>query len=100
MKTYKELKSYQSELEVELDKLNNPIFQGDYQTQCFFKYSIITVKKELNKINRYLRKFECKFKYSLTWCCIYKKQYDFEKYLKHNEMKLKPYYLHKELIHI
>jgi len=95
MRTYKQLKELVNNLESDINRYYK--FAGnDFLTNAI-------IKENENLLKYYERikfKFECKFKYSLSWCCKYNKQYDFKKYLKHNESKLKPYYLHKELINI
>ena len=95
MKTYKQLKEFINELESDLNRYYK------YDINDFLINAIIKENENLLKYYERIKyKFECKFKYSLAWCCKYKKQYDFEKYLKHNENSLKPYHLNKELIHI
>ena len=95
MKTYKELKELVNSLESDLNRYSK------YPSNDFLINAIIKENENLLKYYERIKfKFECKFKYSLSWCCKYNKQYNFEKYLKHNESKLKPYYLNKELINI
>ena len=98
MKTYKELKEFINDLELELNSFNNAYHI--YPSNDFLSASVKEYENLLKYYERIKYKFECKFKYSIAWCCKYKKQYDFKKYLKHNENSLKPYHLNKELIHI
>jgi len=71
MQTYQDLKNYENELQNELDSL---IYNDS--NSYFNKYMIKDIEKELIKIERYINKFKLKFKYSMIWCCKYKKQWN------------------------
>ena len=77
MQTYQDLKNYEKDLTIELDRLSK--YKGDYSDNIFNKHMQSEIRKELIKIERYINKYELKFKYSLAWCCKYNKEYDFNK---------------------
>ena len=95
MKTYKELKEFINDLESDLDRYYK------YPNNDFLINAIIKENENCLKFYKRIKyKFENKFKYSLSWCCKYNKEYDLKKFLKHNEKVLKPYHLNKELLTI
>lgn len=77
MQTYQDLKNHENELQNQLDRLSK--YKGDYSDNIFNKHMQNEIRKELIKIERYIYKYELKFKGSLTWCCKYNKEYDFNK---------------------